>query len=77
MHHPNHNAPPFNNIPPVVVILVVVIGGIELAFQAGAAGFAGGTDAIGWRATMMQRFGFFDPVFELSLIHISEPTRPY
>ena len=65
MHHPDHNASPFNDIPPVVVMLVVLIGVIELAFQAGSAGLVGGQEAVGWRVTMMERFGFFDLVFEL------------
>ena len=64
MHHPNHNASPFNDLPPIVVALVVLIGGIEIALQAGAAGLVGGPEAIGWRSTMIQRFGFFDTVFE-------------
>jgi len=41
MHDPNHNASPFNSIPPVVVVLVVAIVGIELASQAHGAGLLG------------------------------------
>ena len=64
MHHPDHNASPFNSLPPVIVVLVVIIGGIEIALQAGAAGLAGGPEAIGWRVQLIERFGFFDRYFE-------------
>ena len=64
MFDPDHNASPFNDIPPVIVALVALIGGIEIVFQAGAAGFAGGGAGVGWRITAIERFGFFDTVFE-------------
>lgn len=64
MHHPDHNASPVNSLPPVVVALVAAIGAIEIAFQFGASGLAGGAEAVGWRIQAMERFGFFDPVFE-------------
>lgn len=64
MFQPGHNQSPFNNIPPVVVAIAVIIGGIEIAFQAGAAGFVGGSAGVGWRIDAIERFGFFDPVFE-------------
>ena len=64
MHDPNHNASPFNSIPPTVVILVVAIFGIELAFQAGATGLAGGPEGVGWRSAAANTFGFSDALFE-------------
>lgn len=64
MHDPNHNASPFNAIPPVVVALVVAIVGIELVFQAGASGLAGGPEGIGWRSEAAGLFGFSDALFE-------------
>ena len=38
MFEPGHNQSPFNDIPPVIVGLVAIVGLIELVFQAGAAG---------------------------------------
>jgi len=64
MHDPNHNVSPFNAIPPVVIVLVVAIVGIELVFQAGASGLAGGPEGIGWRGEMADMFGFSDALFE-------------
>lgn len=64
MHDPNHNVSPFNSIPPVIILLVAAIVGIELIFQAGASGLAGGPEGIGWRSTMAQSFGFSDALFE-------------
>ncbi|MEM5467258.1 rhomboid family intramembrane serine protease [Celeribacter marinus] len=55
---------PFNALPPAVVLLAVVIGGIELLFQIGSYGIVGGPDAIGWRITAMEQFAFFDTVFD-------------
>lgn len=64
MHDPNHNVSPFNAIPPVIVALVAVIVVIEVIFQLGASGLAGGAEAIGWRISAIERFGFFDQLFE-------------
>ncbi|WP_417249582.1 rhomboid family intramembrane serine protease [Celeribacter sp.] len=55
---------PFNALPPAVVALAVVIGGIELLFQIGSYGIIGGPNAVGWRITAMEQFAFFDAVFE-------------
>ena len=64
MHDPDHDAAPFNALPPIVVVLVAIIGGVEIALQLGAAGLAGGAEAIGWRVQLIERFGFFDRYFE-------------
>ncbi len=58
MLDPNHNASPVNSVPPLIVSLVVVIGLIELAFQAGHAGLVGGVQAVGWRAEAQIGYGF-------------------
>ncbi|WP_136439714.1 rhomboid family intramembrane serine protease [Pacificoceanicola onchidii] len=63
MTHP-HNESPVNPLPPVVVALALVIVGIEVVFNLGARGLAGGPAAIGWRADWMERFAFSDRVFE-------------
>ena len=64
MFEPGHNQSPFNDIPPVIVGLVAIVGLIELVFQAGAAGLAGGPNGVGWRIDAIERFGFFDTVFD-------------
>ena len=60
MHNPDADAPFFNDIPPVVVALAILLGAIELVFQAGHAGIIGGPGAINWRLGMAERFGFFN-----------------
>ncbi len=45
----SHEESPFNALPPIVVALALVIFGVELIFQAGARGFIGGPQAVGWR----------------------------
>lgn len=60
-----HDASPINPLPPVVVAIALAIVGIELVFQAGARGYLGGPEAVGWRITIIQDYGFFDPVFEV------------
>jgi len=64
MFNPDHNASPFNAIPPIVVALVVIILGIEIVFQVAAAGFIGGGSGVAWRILAWSQFGFSDPVFE-------------
>ena len=52
------NAPPLNPLPPVVWALALPMIAIEVAANAGANGLIGGPDAVGWRAQLMQLFGF-------------------
>jgi hypothetical protein len=40
---------PFNTIPPVIILLVVIVAAIELTLSAGASGLIGGPSGIGWR----------------------------
>ena len=58
------NNAPFNTLPPVVVALFLVMMGIEIAFQMGARGLAGGPAAVGWRLDAVQSYGFSAPVFQ-------------
>ncbi len=62
MHNPDHDAPPFNPIPPVVLALFFAIAGIELFFQAAEKGFIGGGQGLGWRLTYANQYGFVDKV---------------
>ncbi len=52
------DAHPLNPLPPVVWLLVAPIVLIELAFGAGARGFVGGSQAVGWRLAAFQDHAF-------------------
>ncbi|MGR3570342.1 rhomboid family intramembrane serine protease [Brevirhabdus sp.] len=61
----SHNTSPFHALPPVVVALAVVIGGIELLFWLGQSGLIpGGED---WRTFAIQDYTFFDELFDRML----------
>jgi len=64
MYEPNLNAPPVNPLPPIVILLVCLLGGMEVVFQAGEAGFAGSADSIGWRVEAVQYYAFSDRIFD-------------
>ncbi len=53
----------FNPVSPIVVVLVLVMVGVELVFQAAEHGLIGGPQATGWRVEMMRFFGFHKAVF--------------
>jgi rhomboid protease GluP len=57
------NASPFNRLPPVIIALAAVIGGIELLFLAADYGFLG-AQRTGARIAALQGFSFFDPLFD-------------
>ena len=52
----DHNASPFNTLPPVVVALAVVIFGVEVILNLGARGIFGGQEAVGWRLWALQNY---------------------
>jgi membrane associated rhomboid family serine protease len=66
MSHHDHSSEnmPFNALPPTVAALAIFVVGIELLFQVGSFGVIGGPEAVGWRVAAIQRFGFFDSVFD-------------
>lgn len=64
MHDPNADAPLFNAVPPLVVVIAVLIGVIEVAFQLGEAGLIGGPAAVGWRLEITERFGLYTAALE-------------
>lgn len=66
---------PFNPLPPLVVALAVIIIGIELAFQAGTAGWIGGREAVGWRLTAIRDWAVLDVVFHWMLETGQFPPR--
>ncbi|MGB5559092.1 MAG: rhomboid family intramembrane serine protease [Paracoccaceae bacterium] len=63
----SHEESPFNALPPIVVALALVIFGVELMFQAGARGFIGGPQAVGWRLDAIQTYAFSGVVFDRML----------
>ncbi len=64
MYDDDLNAPPFNPLPGVIILLACLVGGIELLFQLAEAGFIGGPRAIGWRIAAVQQFAFSDQMFD-------------
>ena len=58
---------PFNDLPPLVVALALVIAGVELIFQAGASGFVGGQAAVGWRLTALETWSVRADVWDWML----------
>ena len=54
---------PVNPLPPVVTALFVAIMGIEAVFSLGQAGLVGGPQAVGWRVSAIQDYGFSSDVF--------------
>ncbi|MCK0168093.1 rhomboid family intramembrane serine protease [Jannaschia sp. S6380] len=55
---------PFNALPPIVVALAGAMVAIELLFQAGASGFVGGAEGVGWRLSAMQSFAVSEQVWD-------------
>ena len=66
---------PFNALPPVVVAVTLVMAGIELAFQAGAAGLVGGRDAVGWRLSALRDWAVADVVWDWMVSNGRFPVR--
>lgn len=59
-----HKESPVNPLPPVLVALFLIMAGIELAFNLGARGLAGGPMAVGWRNQAIETYGFSGLVFD-------------
>ena len=55
---------PVNPLPPVVWALFLLVVGVELIFQAGERGLAGGPGAIGWRITAIRDYAFSGVAFD-------------
>jgi len=58
----DHNASPFNALPPVVVALAVVLFGLEVMFQAATMGLLGGPGGVGWRLAAIRDYAVFNEV---------------
>ncbi|MDE0968990.1 MAG: rhomboid family intramembrane serine protease [Octadecabacter sp.] len=61
-HNNDSNESPFNAIPPVPLVLVVIIITIELILTAAANGWVGGLQGVGWRAGAFGNFQFYPDV---------------
>lgn len=55
---------PFNELPPVIVGLALVIIGIELVLQAANYGLIGGPRGVGWRLSAIEQYGYSAAVLE-------------
>ena len=62
--HQDHNAPPFNPMPPVVWVLFLVLMGIEIVFTLGEQGIIGGARSVGWRLGAISNYGFSGVAFD-------------
>jgi len=69
------NSSPFLEVPAVVVALAVVIGGLEIIFWAGSAGYLGGPEAVGWRLGAMRDWAVIDSVFSWMLSNATYPPE--
>ena len=63
----DHNASPFNTIPPVTAALCLVMALVEIAFSLGARGLLGGPGAVGWRLTYLEQFAVSGQVLDFML----------
>ena len=75
MYSDDHDAPPFNPVPPVVLLPALAIAAVELVLQAAQRGLIGGPQGIGWRTEAITRFGFFDTVFQWMLARGQFPVE--
>ncbi|MEX0338050.1 MAG: rhomboid family intramembrane serine protease [Arenibacterium sp.] len=58
------NVSPVNPLPAIVSALFLILMGVELVFQAGARGFVGGPEAVGWRLAAVQTYAFSGEILE-------------
>lgn len=54
----------FNDVPPVVVVLALIIGGVELALILAEAGVIGGASGIGWRNALVEEFAIYPALMD-------------
>lgn len=69
------NISPVNPVPAVVLALVVVIAGIELVFQLGLRGLAGGPQAVGWRLSAVNDYAFSGDILDWMLANNRWPPE--
>lgn len=59
--------PVVNPLPPLVVALALAIFAVELLMSAGARGYIGGPEGVGWRLETIRSFAFFSEVLEVMI----------
>ena len=59
--------PVVNPLPPMVVALALAIFAVEAMLSAGARGYFGGAEAVGWRLEAIRDFAFFSELLELMI----------
>ncbi|MCR8724027.1 rhomboid family intramembrane serine protease [Frigidibacter sp. ROC022] len=64
----DHNASPFNDVPPVVVIGALVLVAIEIVLELAQQGVIGGAGGVGWRSEAIGRFSFWAPQFDWMML---------
>ena len=55
---------PFNTVPPVILVLVMIVAGIEIVLSLAGAGAIGPPQAVGWRLAMIEDYAFAPRVLE-------------
>ncbi len=59
--------PVVNPLPPMVAALALAIFAVELLLSAGARGYLGGAEGVGWRLEAIRDFAFFSEVLEVMI----------
>ncbi len=62
-----HEESPVNPLPPVVAAICVTVFVIEVIFQLGQRGLAGGSGSVSWRRDALLQYGFSDVAFDRML----------
>ncbi|HCP81811.1 MAG TPA: rhomboid family intramembrane serine protease [Octadecabacter sp.] len=62
MHDTDHAENPFNAVPFVPLILVLLIAGIELTLSAASNGMIGGAQGVGWRTATFDELQFYPEI---------------
>jgi len=61
---PDPGASPIGDLPPLVVVIALAIGLVEIALSLGGAGLVGGPYAVGWRVQAIQALGMSPAAWE-------------
>lgn len=72
---PTPNHAPVNPLPPVVVALFLLILGVEGVVSLGGYGLIGGPQALGWRSTAIQDYGFNADILRWMLANHTYPAK--
>jgi rhomboid protease GluP len=64
MFNPDLNQKPINVMPKSVIFLLFLVAFVEFVLQLGQKGLIGEQALLGWRMELIQKYGFFDAIFE-------------